>query len=85
MLSVTRLPPSSAATSWRPTVVTPGVRGPQVNRSPGDQLGHLPVRGGIFGWCTLARDPTPNGPASRRSTLSTVGVHPGHRATSDST
>ena len=85
MLSVTVEPVSSGTTSCRAIVFTPGPLASQVKLRPSTTSVTSHNACGSLGWRTLAREPTWNGPSSRRSTLSIVGVHSGQRATSKST
>src|SRR5689334_7246330 len=85
MLSVSMEPVASGTTSWRAIVLIPGPVASQVKVRPATTSVTSHTACGSLGWRTLARDPTWNGPSSRRSTLSIVGVHWGHRVTSKST
>src|SRR3954447_5396607 len=85
MLSVTVEPVPSGTTSCRPTVLIPGPFACQVKFRPSTTSVTSQTACGSSGGGILVLEPTSRGPASSRSTLSTVGVHPGQRATSKST
>src|SRR4051794_33385833 len=85
MLSVTVEPLASGTTSCRAIVFIPGPLATQVKLRPSSTSVTSHDAGGNLGCRTLTRDPTWNGPPSRRSTLPIVGVHSGQRATSNST
>src|SRR3954454_23953571 len=85
MLSLTVEPASSRTTSCRPMVFIPGPLASHVKLVPGTTSVTSQTARGSLGCRILAREPTPSSPPSSRSTLSTVGVHSGHFATSNST
>jgi len=82
---VSRLPSGCGSTTCAAVTVTPGEFDSQVYDDPSASLVTVHTAVGSRGCCNRVREPTASGPASRRSTASTVGIRSGQRSTSTTT